>query len=132
MTRSRINLSGSLPLWAVLIVYIVLLALSGYVAFVKEPYSLTTDPNHLKGVSEIAAEEKETRQIFFDSLIQASVDDKKKREVALQSFNVILGALLGFLSAIYALALRKDHGPHSTSDDHPPSTENNGPRANAG
>ena len=83
--------------YTVTAVYIVLLAFTGYLAFFKFPgaYSLPT-PQMVKTL----AGDAELKQELLDDVRESRARHTKIIELASQSFNIILGALLGFLSAI--------------------------------
>ena len=88
---------ASVTLWAgILVVYMFLFLGTGYVAFLSREYNPALD---IKAdyISEL--KDNTTRLFIIDTLKQEAQSYQKKRELASQSFNVVLGALLGFLSA---------------------------------
>ena len=94
-------------IWAgILFAYTALFSVTGYIAFFQEPYNPAANPE--RGI--LAQLEKEPlREHFLDALKQESAAFKARKDLAAQSFNVVLGALLGFLSASAAQAgLRRD------------------------
>lgn len=98
---------GILPWVMILSVYIALFCATGYVAFFKyeENPAVNITPEWINRF-----EDPEMRKRMLDSLKDDSAVYAKKRELATQSFNVVLGALLGFLSASAVSATRKKVG----------------------
>jgi len=97
--------SKSLALWImVLSVYMLLFCATGYVAFFKyeDNPAVNISPEWINRFEDL-----ETRKRMLETLKDDSVVYAKKRELATQSFNVVLGALLGFLSASAVSATRK-------------------------
>ena len=97
--------SKSTILWAlILFVYVALFGATGYVAFFKyeDNPAVNISPEWINRF-----DDPETRKRMLDTLKEDSVTFSKKRELATQSFNVVLGALLGFLSASAVSAARK-------------------------
>ena len=95
-------------LWImVLLVYMALFSATGYVAFFKyeDNPAVNISPEWINRF-----EDPETRKRMLDTLKDDSAMYAKKRELATQSFNVVLGALLGFLSASAVSATRKKDG----------------------
>ncbi len=94
MTRGRIVTTLSAC-------YFLLLGASGWATFVKEDYIASADPDHLVAISraKLTDEEKSAAKAALEQL---TVNNQKRQELAFQSFNVILGAALGFLSALAA------------------------------
>ena len=89
---------GTLPpgLWAgILVVYVSLFCSIGYVAFLAEEWNPAID--YVQMPAEI--NDDETKALILSELKNDAEIYKKRRELAAQSFNVVLGALLGFLSA---------------------------------
>lgn len=93
-------------LWlGITVVYAVLLGVTGYLAFLSDvpqgsggggQYNPARAPIEFL---ERAAANKETQTFVLETLKADSATYQRKRELAAQSFNVVLGALLGFLSA---------------------------------
>ena len=81
---------------AILSVYLLLFVATGYVAFFVKEYNPAID---LKPEVYMDIKDPETKTLFISTLKQEAETFQKKRELASQSFNVVLGALLGFLSA---------------------------------
>ncbi|MFY9317023.1 MAG: hypothetical protein WAO95_15875 [Burkholderiales bacterium] len=80
----------------ILFAYATLFSVTGYIAFFQEPYNPAANPNR----EVVTLLDKEpTREHFLDALKQESAAFKARKDLAAQSFNVVLGALLGFLSA---------------------------------
>lgn len=102
----RGRLRSDTALWvAILIVYTLLLAGTGYVAFFyyEDNPAVNVAPEWLNRFTD-----QETRAQILDALRDDSQIFKRKRDLATQSFNVVLGALLGFLSASAVSATRKE------------------------
>lgn len=87
--------------------YLVLLLGTGYLAFLRPDYVASTDPDKISALFDAKLEE-EDRQVFKDGLDQLTANYQKRQELGFQSFNIVLGAVLGFLSALSALALKGD------------------------
>jgi hypothetical protein len=97
--------SKGITLWTlILLVYVALFCATGYVAFFKyeDNPAVNISPEWI-----MRFDDPETRKRMLDTLKEDSATFAKKRELATQSFNVVLGALLGFLSASAVSATRK-------------------------
>lgn len=83
--------------WILLLtVYLVLFGCSGYIAFFKSD----GDPaSNINGAVVSSISDQATKEAIISGFKSASELYKKRVELAFQAFNVILGALLGFLSA---------------------------------
>ncbi|WP_157726413.1 hypothetical protein [Imhoffiella purpurea] len=92
---TQVDAKSTLVWSGILIVYLALFCSTGYVAFFAEEW------NPAVNYGEIPAKTKdpETKALILEELKRDSEIYKKRRELAAQSFNVVLGALLGFLSA---------------------------------
>ncbi|MCE9688126.1 MULTISPECIES: hypothetical protein [Shewanella] len=89
--------SLSKTVWAgILLVYLVLFVATGYVAFFEIDHNPTIDLNPSLYAD---IQDPETKSLIIETLKQDTASHQKKRELASHSFNVVLGALLGFLSA---------------------------------
>jgi hypothetical protein len=106
------DVSNRMPfsvIWVgIMVTYLLLFSLSGYIAFFQEPYNPASNPSD-RAVEMLKNDA--TREHFMSALKQESEAFKARRDLASQSFNVVLGALLGFLSAsaTQGLMRRKDH-----------------------
>lgn len=80
----------------ILIAYVILFSVTAYIAFFQEPYNPAANPSDL---ALNLLKEEPTREHFLKALEQEGNAFKERKELAAQSFNVVLGAVLGFLSA---------------------------------
>ena len=100
----RLN-EASTPIWAgILAIYLLLFTATGYVAFFSKEFNPALD---LKPEYVASLEDQDTKSFVIDTLKQEAATYQKKRELASQSFNVVMGALLGFLSASAASVFRR-------------------------
>lgn len=112
--EGAVGKSGSLNvqptvLWlGILLTYLVLFGVSGYIAFFNEPYNPAVNPN--QGTLALLKNDQEARVFVLDGLKQEGEAFKARRELAGQSFNVVLGAILGFLSASAAQGIINRRG----------------------
>jgi hypothetical protein len=95
--KMEINKPVFYLLFGLLAVYTTLFLVSGYFVF-QLPYSLSTDPDHIKRVVEI--EDEKAKEAFLKGIEQMRPVEEERNKMAIQSFNVILGAFLGYLSAV--------------------------------
>jgi len=94
------------PRWGlILLTYILLLLGTGYIAFFQESFNPALN---IGADVQALMQEEYTRQIVLDSLKSESSAFIARRELAIQSFNIVLGAVLGFLSAALAQARVKE------------------------
>lgn len=89
--------------WGILSVYLLLFVVTGYLAFGLRD----VNPALSQGTDQLAAKinDEQTKTLVLATLQQEAADHKKKDDLAAQSFNIVLGSLLGFLSAS---AVRKE------------------------
>jgi len=93
-------------LWGmILLVYTALFCATGYISFFKYENNPAVDiaPGWINQF-----QDAETRNHLLKALKDDSATFSKKRELATQSFNVVLGSLLGFLSASAVSVIRKE------------------------
>jgi len=83
--------------WGILGVYILLFITTGYIAFIRKDINPALDPGSDQTMARL--QDEATRQFVLTTLQQEAEDHKKKADLGAHSFNVVLGALLGFLSA---------------------------------
>ncbi len=103
------GLSLENKVWIViLITYLTLFFSSGYIAFLRPQYNPALSWNP---AVEQALEDENKKSFVIEALKQEGESFKKQRDLAGQSFNVVLGALLGFLSASAAAAIRRRQTP---------------------
>jgi uncharacterized PurR-regulated membrane protein YhhQ (DUF165 family) len=82
--------------WGILTSYLLMFAVTGYVAFVARDI----DPVLAQGTNLMAnVSDQQTKDILFNVLRQEGTEHKMRAAMAAQAFSVILGTLLGFLSA---------------------------------
>ena len=81
--------------FSILVVYLVLFLGTGYIAFFPKDFN----PAHVKAEEINKFNSDEMKAFVIETLKQETSIFQKKRELASQSFNVVLGAILGFLSA---------------------------------
>jgi len=91
--------------WRVLLIaYGFLLVGTGYIAFFQPQYNPAVEID--EEISALIADEN-TRELTLESLREEGIAFKARRELAVQSFNVVLGAVLGFLSATAAQLVQR-------------------------
>lgn len=95
---------------ALFVTYLTLLFGTGYLAFLRPDKVASTDADQLGKLKDAELNEAD-RKIYIDGLNQLTENHRKRQELGFQSFNVVLGAVLGFLSAISALALKGREDP---------------------
>jgi hypothetical protein len=81
--------------------YAILLVLTGWIAFYREDYIASTDPENYKALQDTKLTD-EQRASFRAGMQQLTENNQKRQELAFQSFNIVLGAALGYLSAMAA------------------------------
>ncbi len=103
-------------------VYLMLFLIIGYLAFLMP----SPNPGSQRYVDIVQMEDPEARAFLVDSLKMENAEHAKQRGLATQSFNVVLGALLGFLSSSAAFYLRqaKDEAPTPPTTNDPAATGN--------
>jgi hypothetical protein len=88
-----------------LIVYVGLFLSTGYLAFVN--IELLPPANEIQEVTKVTDEE--VKKFILEAMRVEDAERSKRQSLAIQAFNVVLGALLGFLSAsATSLFRRKD------------------------
>ncbi len=94
----------STVLWLGLLgVYLALFASTGYLAFLNK-HQL---PGYEKYEQIASIEDQETKAFVIEALKQEDAEHGKRQDLATQSFNVVLGALLGFMSASATSLIRR-------------------------
>ncbi|MDB5034151.1 MAG: hypothetical protein JWQ98_1392 [Chlorobi bacterium] len=83
--------------WGILSVYLLLFLSTGYLAFMAKDVNPALDMGGGTLTAKLA--DSSTREFIIATLKQEAQDHKKKTDFAAQSFDVVLGSLLGFLSA---------------------------------
>ena len=89
-TRSRLW-------WAILIVYLTLFVGTGYIAFFNRDVNPAL--NRSADSYAISVTDEAAKAFIIDVLKDEAAEHKKKEALGQQSFNIVLGSLLGFLSA---------------------------------
>jgi hypothetical protein len=89
-TRSRLW-------WAILIVYLALFIGTGYIAFFNR--DINPALNRSADSYAISITDESAKAFIIDVLKDEAAEHKKKEALGQQSFNIVLGSLLGFLSA---------------------------------
>ena len=83
--------------WGILAVYLMLFASTGYLAFFGRDVNPALNANADLLASKL--NDQGTKDFVIETLKDEADEHKKKDGLALQSFNIVLGSLLGFLSA---------------------------------
>lgn len=85
-----------LSLWfGILSIYILLFSTTGYFSFVKKDQSpLYTQYAEISNVKD-----EDTQKFMFDLMKREEIEHIERQNLASQSFHIVLGALLGFMSA---------------------------------
>ncbi|HZH33170.1 MAG TPA: hypothetical protein VEY11_20585 [Pyrinomonadaceae bacterium] len=83
--------------WAILAVYLALFIGTGYIAF----FGRDVNPALNRSVDSYALSitDEASKAFIMDVLKDEAAEHKKKEALGQQSFNIVLGSLLGFLSA---------------------------------
>jgi hypothetical protein len=83
--------------WAILAVYLALFICTGYIAF----FGRDVNPALNRSVDSYALSitDEASKAFIMDVLKDEAAEHKKKEALGQQSFNIVLGSLLGFLSA---------------------------------
>jgi hypothetical protein len=89
-TRSRLW-------WAILAVYLALFAGTAYIAFFNR--DINPALNRSADNYAISITDDASKAFIIDVLKDEAAEHKKKEALGQQSFNIVLGSLLGFLSA---------------------------------
>ena len=92
------NLSTRSKLWwAILAVYLALFVGTGYIAFFNR--DINPALNRSADTYAISITDEASKAFIIDVLKDEAAEYKKKEALGQQSFNIVLGSLLGFLSA---------------------------------
>jgi len=83
--------------WAILAVYLTLFIGTGYIAFFNRDVNPAL--NRSADSYAISITDEASRAFIVDVLKDEAAEHKKKEALGQQSFNIVLGSLLGFLSA---------------------------------
>lgn len=95
VAAAKLNLRSSLW-WGILLVYLYLFTSTGYLAFIAKDSNPALNVQ-LDRMAEVGDEP--TRTFFMKVLEDEDAEHDKRADLATQSFHIVLGALLGFLSA---------------------------------
>ncbi|WP_309385847.1 hypothetical protein [Cerasicoccus frondis] len=101
----RLKKSQTPMLVAILAAYIMLVFATGYLAFFQERYNPAADLGE-KNIKLL--QDPTVANHILDAIRVESSAFKARKELAAQSFNVVLGALLGFLSATAVATSQKN------------------------
>ncbi|HKP71365.1 MAG TPA: hypothetical protein VJT82_00410, partial [Pyrinomonadaceae bacterium] len=96
VAEMKVSLRGRLW-WAILLVYLALFTATGYVAFFGRNVNPALD--HTSDSFALSITDEASRAFIIDVLKDEAAEHKKKEALGQQSFNIVLGSLLGFLSA---------------------------------
>lgn len=83
--------------WVIIVVYLALFIATGYVAFLAPDYNPVLDQRIDSFVAKVS--DQKTRESVIKMLQKENEDHDKKVALANQAFNVVLGAILGFLAS---------------------------------
>ena len=83
--------------WAILAVYLALFVGTGYIAFFNRDVNPAL--NRLTDTYAASITDVPSKALIIDTLKDEAAEHKKKEALGQQSFNIVLGSLLGFLSA---------------------------------
>jgi hypothetical protein len=83
--------------WAILAVYLTLFIGTGYIAFFNRDVNPAL--NRSSDSYAISITDESAKAFIIDVLKDEAAEHKKKEALGQQSFNIVLGSLLGFLSA---------------------------------
>ena len=94
--------------WGILVVYMVLFISTGFIAFFERDVNPALDITSDNLAANLTDES--TKNFVMETLRTEAAEHKKRADLASQSFNVVLGALLGFLSASAARRFSEGSG----------------------
>ncbi len=83
--------------WGIMLVYLLLFLSTGFIAFFERDVNPALDIANDNLAANLTDES--TKNFVMETLRTEAAEHKKRADLASQSFNVVLGALLGFLSA---------------------------------
>jgi hypothetical protein len=83
--------------WAILGVYLALFVGTGYIAFFNRDVNPAL--NRSADAYAVSITDEASKAFIIDVLKDEAAEHKKKEALGQQSFNIVLGSLLGFLSA---------------------------------
>lgn len=94
----------TVQIWfGILTIYMVLCTATGYFSFVKADQS----PGYERYAEISKLEDKEAQEFLIEVLQKEESEHIERQSLASQSFHIVLGALLGFMSASAASLFRK-------------------------
>jgi hypothetical protein len=96
--NDKVTLTRRAGWWGILTIYALLFISMGYMSF----FSRDVNPalkQVMQNTSTQFSNDAETKALVLNMIQQEANEHNKKESLALQSFNVVLGSLLGFLSA---------------------------------
>ena len=106
-TTKMNNLRGQ-PWWVLLTAYLILFLVTCYIAFIaKDP-----DIPLMQRVNTMTAamSDAQTKATIIDIYQQEEAEHETKAEMAAQAFHIVLGSILGFLSASAVMGTSRGRG----------------------
>ena len=83
--------------WVIIAVYLALFAATGYAAFFGRDIGPALNPRTDELIAKLSDER--TRTVVINTLQQEADEQRRKESLATGAFNIVLGSVLGFLSA---------------------------------
>lgn len=83
--------------WLVIAIYLSLLTATGYIAFIAQNY----DPAVGQKIDQLASGslDDDRKRMVINTLREDASGRRSRREMAAHSFTIVLGSIIGFLSA---------------------------------
>ncbi|HEY0005016.1 MAG TPA: hypothetical protein VGB17_09420 [Pyrinomonadaceae bacterium] len=104
--NKSVTLTRKAGWWGILAIYGLLFLTTGWMAF----FARDVNPSLQQGLQSIATQfpDADAKAVYLQMIQQEANEHTKKESLALQSFNVVLGSLLGFLSASAVTRIREN------------------------
>ena len=93
----KLSMRRSRLWWAILGVYLCLFVGTGYIAFFNR--DINPALNRATDSYAVSITDESSKAFIIDVLKDEAAEHKKKEALGQQAFNIVLGSLLGFLSA---------------------------------